>query len=247
MDQESLGEAPWSPIDALMNQARSVAYGLAKRYTLCTQDDIAQEIVAYVYSKPRVLQEWLDFVAMEGEVDEEEARHLANRMNLIFRRAGERYCRKELSAVLGYSPEDEAFYSIPALRALVEWYFKEGVTERPAVARDKAPRRGDPATGGDWMVSLLDVQRGLKLIDRKYRARLRCRYQQFGDKTDQELADMVGTLATPRGTRERIERHLGSSASQIAARTGYALSKLQRALGGPNVYVRYPSELDLAA
>jgi hypothetical protein len=247
MSQEASDGASWSYVDALILQARTVALSLAKRYSLCDLEDIASEIVTYVYSKPKVLREWEDFVSMEGEVDEEEARHVANRMNLILRRAGERYCRKELAAQLGYSPEDEAFYSLPALRALVEWYYKEGITERPPVGRDKSPRRGDPATGGDWMVSLLDVQRGLGIMPRKYRARLRCRYESFGDRTDQELAEMVGTLATPKGTRERIEKHLGYTPKQMASRVSYALSRLQRAIGGPNPYMRLQSEHDLAA
>lgn len=235
-----------SAIDDLNVFARQVAAGLARRYSLSTIDDITQEIILYVWSKPQVWAEWEAYCQMEGDVDEDEAKHTHNRLRLICRRAGERYCRKELASAIGYSPEDEAYYSIGQLRILAEWYFREGLTERGSRGGtgERVSSTGDPAHGGNWLSSLLDVQRGLERIPRKYRARLRTRFDHFGQYSDTELVAKVRNLATARGTRERIERHLGTSESAIQSRVSYALSKLQRALGGSSPYRKDPLEID---
>lgn len=232
----SFDTEPIDPIDELYPFARQVAAGLARRYSLCTLDDITQEIVLYVMTKQKVADEWGSYC--EGDfLDEDQARHIGNRMRLIMRRAGERYCRKELGEVLGYKPEDEAFYSIPQLRILVEWYYREGLTERPSrPANDRVSTGGDPGTGGNWLVSLLDVQRGLQRIPRRYKARLKIRYEDLGQFTEAELAKMANNLAVAKGKRQRIERHLGTTEAAIQGRIRLALEKLQKALGGSSPY-----------
>lgn len=237
-------ESPSTAIDDLYPYARQIAAGVAKRYSLCAIDDITSEICMYVLSKPKVLAEWEAFCVAELDVDDDEAKHMINRMRLILRRAGERYCRKELSEMLGYKPEDEAFYSVGQLRILVEWFYRDGLTERGSQSGpgEKVSSTGDPAHGGNWLVSLLDVQRGLQMIPRRYRARLKLRFQDLGQHNEVELAKMATNLATAKGKRERIERLLGTSEKAIEGRINYALGKLQKALGGPSPYRREPSE-----
>ncbi|WP_061290686.1 hypothetical protein [Herbidospora cretacea] len=232
-------KAPSSAIDDLYPFAQQVAFGLARRYVSCPIDDIIQEIVLYFLATPKVLLEWEDFWAGDFE-DEGEAQHMGNRMRLIARRAGERYCRAELAAQVGYKPEDEAFYSVGLLRVLVEWYYKEGLTQPTRTQGEKVSSSGDPAAGGNWLVSLLDVQRGLERTQRKYRNRLKFRFADMGAYSDAELAAMVANLATAKGKRERIERILGTTEKGIGSRVSYALVKLQKALGGSSPYRKDP-------
>jgi hypothetical protein len=238
-------ESP-SSIEDLYPYARQIALGLAKRYALSNPDDITQEIVLYVITHDKVMAEWETLRLMEAGVDDDEAKHLANRMRLICRRAGERYCRKELAEAIGYRPEDEAFYSVGQLRILVEWYYREGLTERGSTSGpgERVSTSGDPAHGGNWLVSLLDVQRGLERMPRRYRARLRLRFKDLGQHTEVELAAMAVNLATARGKRERIERLLGTTERAIEGRVNYALTRLQKALGGPSPYRRDRVEVD---
>lgn len=226
--------------------ARLIAGELRRRWSGMDVDDITQEICVYVLGNEKVSAEWENYC--EGDyVDRDAERHAANRMRLICRRAGERYCRRERAAQLGYSPEDEAFYSVKQLAELVEQFYQAGITERPPIGRSESVRQpvSDPASGGGWLVSMLDVERGLGLIQAKYRNRLRFRYKDMGEHSTKDLVAMVGNLAVAKGKRERIERILGATESTMRGRVRQALRKLQSALGGPNPWVR--EDLELAA
>lgn len=223
----------------LLAFARLIAGQVWHRYQTLDPDDIASEICVYVLSHDRVLAEWQDYC--EGDYDSEEsAKHASNRIRTIFRRAGERYARKEIAAMVGYRPEDEAYYSTGLLKVLVEQYYAEGLTERPPVGRAEsvAKSSGDPATAGNYLISLLDVQRGLELLPAKYRNRLKFRFKDLGQVTDAEIARMADNLAVAPGKRQRIAKHLGYSEDQIRGRVRIALRKLQSKLGGSSPYVR---------
>lgn len=234
-------ESPSSYMDDLYDYARLVAVQLGRRYSLVSVDDIAQEIVLYVWQNEKVWSEWEDY-CIGDYPDEETAKHMAARMRLVARRAGERFCRKDIAAALGYKPEDEAFYSLATLRILVEHYYQEGVTERPSEARgERTGTRGDPATGGNWLASLLDVQRALDSIPRRYKFTLKLRFQDLAQYSNKEIAEMSQNLAIARGKRERIQKALGGSTeASVYGRTTTALKKLQARLGGQSPYGRDP-------
>lgn len=223
----------------LLPYARLIAGELGRRYPQVDSEDIAQEICLYVLGHDKVLTEWETHC--EGDYDtEENARYASNRIRTIFRRAGERYARKEIADLAGYRPEDEAFYSVGLLRVLVEQYYTDGLAERPPVGRAEsiAKTNADPATGGNYLISMLDVQRGLERLPAKYRNRLKFRFVDLGQVTDAEIARMVENLAVAPGKRQRIEKHLGVTEDQIRGRIRIALRKLQGRLGGPTPYVR---------
>lgn len=231
-------EIPSSFIEDLYPYAQMIGVGLGRRYSLVDSGDIAQEIVLYVMTHESVLAEWGEYCSGDY-ADKLDEKHAANRMHLICRRAGERYCRKETADRLGYKPEDEAFYSIPILKLLVEHYFTAGVTERGASDGDVGRQtRSDPATSGTWLVSLLDVERALGQIPRRYRHRLKLRYSDHAGKTVQELADITQNLANPKGMRDRIEKALGTTEDQIHGRLRIAFRFLQNRLGGSSPYGR---------
>lgn len=230
----------------LLSYSRLVAGELRRRWPTIDPDDIASEICLYVLSTPKVHDEWLNY--QEGSFDDIEAeKYAARRMRMIARRAGARYCRREIAHAVGYRPEDEAFYGLAQLGELVEHYYSQGITERPPIGRNESVTKAvsDPAAGGGWLVSLLDVERGLKMLPRKYRARLAFRYKDLGQYSTADIAAMAANLATAKGKRERIEKHLGTTESMIRGRVRQALRKLQDRLGGPSPYVR--DDVELAA
>lgn len=225
--------------DELLSYARLIAGQVWNRYPSLDPEDITQEICLYVLTHDKVLAEWNDYC--EGDyVDEEAEKYASNRIRLIFRRAGERFARKEIAAIVGYKPEDEAFYGMGHLRLLVEHYYAQGITERPPVGRSESVTQtvSDPASGGGWLVSLLDVQRGVEMLPRKYRARLKFRFADLGEYNDADIARMVENLATAKGKRDRIAKHLGHTEDQIRGRVRIALRKLQDKLGGSSPYQR---------
>lgn len=221
----------------LLAYSRLIAGDVWRRWPGMDPDDIAQEICVYVLSTPSVLEEWHDY--MEGSFDSsDQERHASNRMRQIARRAGSRYCRREIAEQTGYRPEDEAFYGVGQLRELVEHFYKVGITERPLTGRDESVTRtaSDPAAGGTWLVSLLDVESGLRRLPARHRNVLKFRYKDMGDYSSPELAKMLDNLAVAPGKRQRIERLLGTTDAQIRMRVRRALGKLQEKLGGPNPY-----------
>lgn len=226
----------------LLAYARLVAGEVWRRWPTMDVDDITQEIALYVLSNEKVHAEWLGY--LEGDfVDKDAERYASNRMRQICRRAGARYCRREVAAMTGYRPEDEAFYSVKQLGELVEHYYREGVTDQPLIGR------ADSASAGlvhseNYLASLLDVERGLRLLKAKYRNRLRFRHVDMGAYSTKDLVAMVGNLAVAKGKRERIERILGTSENMIRGRVRQSLIKLQSKLGGPNPY---REDLELAA
>jgi len=232
--------------DDLLTYARTIAGVLWRRWPTIDPDDIAQEICLYILSTPKVLEEWQNF--REGDFTDAEAeKYAARRMRMIARRAGARYCRREIAGQLGYKPEDEAFYSIKQLQELVEHFYALGITERPPVSRGESITRSvsDPSAGGGWLVSLLDVERGLRELPQKYRARLKMRFKDLGEYDLKQIAAMVGNLAVAPGKRRRIEKHLGTDEKQMGMRVHRALRRLQDVLGGPTPYVR--EDLEQAA
>lgn len=223
--------------DELLAYSRLIAGEVWRRWPTLDPDDIAQEICLYILSTPAVLDEWHDY--MEGSFDDaDQERHASNRMRQIARRAGARYCRREIAQQVGYRPEDEAFYGIAQLRALVEHVYKVGITERPEVGREESVTKiqSDPAAGGNWLVSLLDVERGLGRLAARHRNVLKFRFADMGDYSSTELAAMLDNLAVAPGKRMRIERLLGTTDAQIRMRVRRALGKLQEKLGGPSPY-----------
>lgn len=232
------------PIVQLDAYAQMIAHQVAKSWAYVEPEDIAQEICAYVLSKPKVRAEWEEY-CLGDYPNEDSARHAAARIRLICRRAAQRYCRAEVAAATGYRPEDEAFYSIAQLRELVSHLLLEGVTERPLKGREAhSSNKSDPSTGGNWLVSLLDVQRGLERIPRKFRARLMFRFRDMAPHSDKEIAEMANNLAVPEGKRKRILKHLGPTEVTVYGRTKTALQKLQMRLGGASPYRKDEIEED---
>lgn len=230
--------------DELLAYARLVAGEVWRKWPTLDPDDIASEICLYVLTNEKVHAEWTDY--MEGSYTDAEAeRHASNRMRMICRRAGGRYCRREIAAQVGYKPEDEAFYSVKQLGALVEHFYQDGITDMPLIGRAESVTKA--ATGvvhsEAYLASLLDVERGLKMLPRKYRTILKFRFVDMGEYEVKQIAGMAANLATPKGKRARIERILGTTESMIRGRVRQALRKLQGRLGGSSPYVREDVEL----
>lgn len=215
----------------LLELAAAEAGRLARRWPGVERDDIKQEILLWCVENGL---DGSELPAGEPESDEEAEEHRQARraVRLKLRDAGAAYCRRaerdrrrERAAVRGYDPADEAFYSLTQLRELAAQYFASGITERPAVGRDESVRRiSDPAEGGTWLASLIDVERALKAVPEEYRWRLWDRLGRYPDITDEEYG----------WTR-------GLTEAQVRGRLRTALQALQRELGGQSPWNRGPT------
>lgn len=212
----------------LLALAATEAAALARRWPHLERDDIQQEILLWALEHAESGSE----LSVE-ELGEDEYRERRRALRWRLRDAGARYCRRqerdrrrERAAVLGYDVVDEAFYSLAQLRGLVEQYFAEGVTERPPLGRaDSVTRTGDPAEGGTWTATLVDVERGLRAVRPAYLQRL---WDRLGP-ADAGLSD------------EEYGWRVGLTEHQVRGRLRTALRALQNALGGQNPWNRGPT------
>lgn len=138
-------------------------------------------------------------------------------------RAEERQTRAARAAAEGYAPGDEMFYSKGQLRILIAAWLDNGVQEHAPKGREAAGgARPGGADYGEWLAMMLDIQEGMRSIQ-KHHARLLARY-----------------YAYPQGrggwTHEEIASALGIEPVVLRRREYAALKALQGYLGGASPY-----------
>lgn len=221
----------------IIQLASAQAGKLSKKWKGIQAEDIKQEILLWCMEKG------IDGDYSEFE-DEEEANQAAKKDAASMRWAGERYCRKEKATTSGYSPDDEAFYSLKALQELLAVYYQTGVTEHSPIGASESVRRakGDGAEYGTYLASMVDVSKGLRELPSPLRRRLALRFGCFGHLSDDgvaslsqsEIIDLTGLHYTA------VREALGVTGDQVRHRTETALKRLQSVLGGPNPWNRGP-------
>ena len=125
------------------------------------------------------------------------------------------YARRERAAQLGYSVEDEFFYSKPALESLVEAALDHESWVYAPREGEKTRSSGAASEGGNWLATLADVSRALSKLP----------------KDDQNLLDVAfrhGGLS-----RADIARGLNITRRGVDHRIEAALKRLWHLLGGP--------------
>jgi DNA-directed RNA polymerase specialized sigma24 family protein len=179
---------------------------IARKYrAYIARVDLFQEAWVWRLEHPQKLAD----IRGEGE-EEDRVRRLRGALCSHMDRVARRY--KALA--LGYEPEDEFFYSLPALRDRLEcaygtadWLTGRG--EEPEVKPTT-----DPAEGGNRVAEMADVTSALSRLSKVDQRLL---YLRFG------VGDAFETIAAnlavePEAAKKRVNR---------------ALSRLQQELGGP--------------
>lgn len=221
-----------TPRPIIHDLARSIAFRLSKRWNQ-DRDDVTQEILLWC------LTQGIDGSFADLE-DEEEYFSQLKQARSSMNWAGERYCRREKARKEGYSPDDEAFYGVRHLEELVVIYYQVGIEEHAPIGTSDSVRhqKSDGAEYGNYLASILDVQKGLAKIPYHYRQRLEVRYGPLVHLSDDgvaglsqsEVKDLVGWH------HDRLTEVLGATGDQVRHRTETALRALQKALGGPSPY-----------
>jgi hypothetical protein len=192
------------------------------------RDDIKQELWVTYFCDPWLIEEPPD--AEEDPEGAEAYRLAVKRLRRELRNAGERMCRREKAAKLGYQTQDEAFYSQRALGQLVTAYLAHGVQDAPPRGREDSVRRPAPGAGshGEYLVSLVDVAEALRRLKPAQLEILTYAYgPDWAHRTDEEIA---GEL--------RLMGWKGMDADRLRSRVRWALNRLQRELGGANPWHR---------
>lgn len=174
-----------------------------RRYT--TTQDLVQEAWVWAMEHPRKLAEFL-----KEEEAGEQVRRLRNALCSHLDKIG----RREKAHTLGYEPDDEFFYTLPALRDLLPEVYGHVDWTSFAVNDSEVRPTGDPAEGGNRMAELSDVSAALGRLAKDDQRILFLRFG-AGDSVDD------------------IAKHLQIDVGAANMRVDRALRRLQDGLGGP--------------
>lgn len=197
-------------LDALSDGIAVTANSLARRYSRYGVDfhDISQELWLWSLKNKDWVADWLT-----RELEDEKRQGYAA-FTKSLQRAGDRYCRKEKAASLGYETRDEAFYDEGQLK---DWLAvrQNGIgvltnSEPTGGRRTKAPNEGWNVEAG-----LADLERALDVLTTEQRWLV---IELYGEGTKAEV----------------IAREEGVTRQAIENRAHRALRKMSQALGGPS-------------
>lgn len=208
----------------LLETVPGIARRLHKRFPIVETGDIEQSIWEWALERPQTATD-----ALKPEGEGEPPGRGVRWLYAALSRAGERAARRERAAILGYSPTDEAFYSVGALSDLLGHLFAAGLTEEPPRDRERPIGRVQTSGSqhGDWAVSLMDVRSAFAELPAGQRELLYTRLHEWADLTDGDAASRMGLTA-----------------DQLRARVRWALTRMQRALGGASPWRRVEMEAE---
>lgn len=199
-------------------------------------EDISQEILLYA-----IKRNFNDDIEKLNDVDDdEEYSQEVRKIRSSLKWAGERYCRKEKASIEGYNPQDEAFYSLGYLEELLSVYYQVGVTEHAPVGVADSVRhtKSDGAEYGNYLATVMDLEKGLKNMSARLSERLYVRLALLGHLSDDKVATLSQSEAWTLTSMhpDTLRELMGATGDAVRHRTKTALAALQREMGGPSPY-----------
>ncbi len=126
-------------------------------------DDLRAAALEYAVRKEDLVDKFLD------REDEKERRRGEGALIRVLQRAAERYARKEKAHVLGYKVEDEYFYAVATVEAMIRLWDSgdlDGINQVFDPAEMGGRRKTKPASeGNDLLAMVADVDRAMKSLD----------------------------------------------------------------------------------
>lgn len=186
--------------------ATTVSRQVHKRYTVYFDAvDVRQELVMWAMKRPNKIEEWL---SPELEAADRKAgiRQLAKAMH----READKYCRSRKAKASGYEVRDEYFYTTGMVEELIANL--NNIEHREGGHQRVSGGGGDPATSGNFLVSIIDVRAAMEKLEPQDQLMLEMRFQE-GQTYAQiaaalELSDTTVHRRVNAALR-RIVKHLG--------------------------------------
>lgn len=142
--------------------AVTVSRQVHRRYAVYFEAaDVQQELIAWCLRRENKVREWLD--PQQDPVDLKLGiKFLAKAMN----READKYCRSRKAKSVGYEIRDEAFYTKPMIEELIAHLDElENMGQNNSANVRVSNGGSDPATGNNYLVSILDVSHALEQLD----------------------------------------------------------------------------------
>jgi len=199
-------EEKW--VQDVFDIATTVAYSITRNYKGYAEvDDLRQELLEWCLRRSDKVHEWLDVE------DKREYRLGIKRLSKTLNRRADRYCRKEKAKKLGYTTNDEYFYTPGLIEQLLPYAFKGEVPTKDPNAEFVSNGGGDPATGGGFLATMYDIRRAILSLQPAEYGILRMRYED-GMKLEQ------------------IGEYFEVSDSTVSRKINSAIKKIINQLGG---------------
>ena len=169
--------------------AAQVARQIHNRYAVYFDvADLRQELMIWAMTHKSKVNEWL---STDQEVKDRKAgiRQLAKSMQ----READRYCRTAKAKASGYELRDEYYYTTGLIEELIANF--DAVLEPSHNSQARVSGGGsDPATGNNFLVSIIDVKAALEKLEPVDRLMLEMRFQE--QQTLDQIADTLGVSGT---------------------------------------------------
>ena len=201
-----------------LDEAQEVAYTVARQVhrkytTYFDASDVRNELIVWVLRRETKVKEWL-----EHDKDTEDYRVGIKMLAKTLQRHADKYCRRAKAQAAGYEVRDEIFYNAEVLEQLLPFVWKDTVpTTNPT--GEKVSGGGNPAEGGNYIISLFDVRKAKNKLE----------------PDDQLLLHMKYVEAM---TYDQIAESLVISKSSAERKVKAALRRLIKQLGGEDPWVR---------
>jgi len=184
----------------------ATAYGVASRYKgFVEQQDLEQE--AWVWCI-----EHKD--AVEQHLEEPDVKLAAYRLGKDVWGCMDRYARRQKASASGYQPDDDIFVSDAVINLVLPSVLKDDPNP-PVKAQERTRSVADPAEGGVWLATYLDVKAAWSRAD-----------------LTQGQRDLLFWYYHDEYTQAELARALEVTQQTVAKRLKQARSKLIDQLGG---------------
>ena len=153
--------------------AATVARQIHNRYAVYFEaSDVKQELIIWALKRPHKIKEWLD-----PEQEPADRKGGIRQCAKAMQREADKYCRSRKAKAVGYETRDEAFYNIGIIEELIA-HMNEANEQQATQQIRVSGGGGDPATGGNFLISLIDVRSAMDKLDPDDSLILEMRYQE---------------------------------------------------------------------
>lgn len=198
-------EATQQPLDVAA-VIGAQAYACKLRYPgIVEQEDLEQEAWVWVLEHPDRVKE---------REETEDSSLGAYRLGQDLWKVMDAYARREKAQRAGYQPEDEIFISDAVINVVLPSVLKGDPTP-PEREGERVANTSDPAEGGGWLATYMDVKIAWEKADLTGRQR-----------------DLLVSYYRDGYTQAQVADALGVSQQTVAKRLKYARGKLIEKLGG---------------
>ena len=194
--------------------AGTVARQVHKRYhTYFDIADVKQELIVWVLRREGKCKEWLDY-----EPGTKDYKSGVNLLAKTLQRHADKYCRRAKAQAVGYETRDEAYYSPEMLETILPFVWQSVIpTSNPA--GERVSGGGAPSEGGNYIISVIDVRKGVKRLEPDDQLILHMKYVE-------------------QMTYEKVAETLEVSRSSAERKIKGALRRLVKELGGQDPWAR---------